>query len=63
MTIKDKGVDSVLETWTWGDKIVGAEESTELWRHPFGHSSNFSDIIVGARSWEDIIVVVVVGNS
>ena len=24
----------MLGTWTWGGRMVGADESTELWRHP-----------------------------
>ena len=33
-TIKEKCVDGVLGTRTWGGRMVGAEESTELWWHP-----------------------------
>ena len=25
----------MLGTQTWGSRMVGADESTELWRHPF----------------------------
>ena len=29
-----KSVDGVLGTQTRGGRMVGADESTELWRHP-----------------------------
>ena len=29
----DKGVDGVLGTQTHGGRMVGADKSTELWRH------------------------------
>ena len=32
--INDKSVDGVLGTQTRGGRMVGADESTELWRHP-----------------------------
>ena len=31
-TINDKSIDGVLGTRTWGSVMVGADESTELWR-------------------------------
>ena len=31
----DKSVEGVLGTQTQGDRMKGADESTELWRHPF----------------------------
>ena len=34
-TINDKSVDGVLGTRTQCSRMVGADESTELWRHPF----------------------------
>ena len=34
LTIKYKSVDGVLGTRTWGGRMVAADESTELWRHP-----------------------------
>ena len=33
-TINEKSVNGVLGTRTQGGKMVGADESTELWRHP-----------------------------
>ena len=30
----EKSKDGVLGTWTQGGRMVGADESTELWRHP-----------------------------
>ena len=33
-TINEKSVDGVLGTRTRGGRMVGADESTELWRHP-----------------------------
>ena len=32
--INDKSVDGVLETQTRGGRMVGADESTDLWWHP-----------------------------
>ena len=38
----DKSIDGVLVTQTRGGRMVGAEESTELWRHPIKNiSDNF----------------------
>ena len=34
LTFNDKSKDGVLGTRTQGGLIVGADESTELWRHP-----------------------------
>ena len=34
LTINDKSVDGVLGTQTRGGRMVGADEFTELWRHP-----------------------------
>ena len=34
-TINDKSVDGLLGTRTQCGRMVGANESTELWRHPF----------------------------
>ena len=34
-TINEKSVDGVLGTRTRGGGMVGADESTELWRHPY----------------------------
>ena len=33
-TINDKSIEGVLGTRTWGGRMVGADECTELWRHP-----------------------------
>ena len=30
----EKSVDGVLGIWTQGSRMEGANESTELWRHP-----------------------------
>ena len=30
----DKSIDGVLGTGTRGGRMVGSDESTELWRHP-----------------------------
>ena len=34
LTINGKSVDDVLGTRTLGGRMVGADKSTELWRHP-----------------------------
>ena len=34
LTINYKSIDGVLWTQTRGGRTVGADESTELWRHP-----------------------------
>ena len=33
-TINENSIDGVLGTRTRGGRMVGADESTELWRHP-----------------------------
>ena len=33
-TINDKSIDGVLGSQTRGGMMEGADESTELWRHP-----------------------------
>ena len=33
-TINEKSIDGVLGTRTQGGMMVGADKSTELWRHP-----------------------------
>ena len=35
-TINDKSIDGVLGSRTRGGMMEGADESTELWQHPFG---------------------------
>ena len=44
-TINDKSIDGVLGSQTLGGMMEGADESTELWRHPIGlkNLSNQSD--------------------
>ena len=34
LTINDKSIDGGLGIWTQGGRMVGADESTQLWRHP-----------------------------
>ena len=34
LTINDKSIDNVLGNRTQGGRMVGADKSTELWRHP-----------------------------
>ena len=34
LTINYKSIDGVLGTQTRGSRMVGTDESTELWRHP-----------------------------
>ena len=34
LTVNDKSVDGVLGSQTQGSTMGGADESTELWRHP-----------------------------
>ena len=31
----EKSVDGVIGIWTWGRRMVGADETMELWRPPF----------------------------
>ena len=35
MTIHDISVDGVLGNRSWGDRMEGADKSTELWQHPY----------------------------
>ena len=37
-TINEKSVDGVLGNRTCGSMMVGADKSTELWRHPLNNS-------------------------
>ena len=34
----EKSIDGVLGILTWGPKMVGANETTELWRPPYYHN-------------------------
>ena len=34
LTINEKNINGVRVTQTQGSSVVGADESTELWRHP-----------------------------
>ena len=34
LTINEKSIDGMLNSQTWGGRMEGADESTELWRHP-----------------------------
>ena len=34
LTITVKSIDGVLGIQTWGGRMEGTDESTELWRHP-----------------------------
>ena len=34
LTLYDKSVDGVLGTRTWGGRMEGVDDSTELWRQP-----------------------------
>ena len=45
----DKSVDVMLWTQTRGGRMVGTDESAELWRHPFFHSS-YLDICDTSKS-------------
>ena len=38
-TINEKSIDGVLGIRIRGGRMVGADESTELWRHPFSGKS------------------------
>ena len=35
LTINYNSIDGVLGTWTQGSRMVGTDESTELWHHPY----------------------------
>ena len=51
LTINEKSVDGMLGTRTQGSRMEGADESTELWRHPiyFIFWSNFPINVVVAQ--------------
>ena len=34
LPLNDKSIAGVLGTGTWGSRMEGADESTELWRYP-----------------------------
>ena len=44
-TFNDKSVDGVHGTWTRGGKMVEADESTELLRHPMFDWLEFNQMI------------------
>ena len=37
ISITEKSIDGVLGIWTRGRRMVGADETTELWRPPLGY--------------------------
>ena len=42
----EKSVDGVLGIRTWGRRMVGADETTELWRPPKASSHSYVAIVV-----------------
>ena len=44
LTINDKSIDGVLGIQTGGGSMVGADKSTELWRHPYNLSFNSTEL-------------------
>ena len=55
LTLNDKSVDGVLGTSTWGGRMEGADESTELWRHP-AQSYTFHERCNGCGSVGKVVV-------
>ena len=49
----DKSIDGVLRTRTGGGGMIGAEESTELWRHP--QLGKFVKLVKFCVNWDSII--------
>ena len=45
-TINDKSIDGVLGTQTGSSRMVGADESTELWWHPLPNAASEIMIII-----------------
>ena len=37
LTINEKSVDGMLGSQTWGGRMEGVDESTELWRSGMAH--------------------------
>ena len=31
----EKSIDGVIGIWTWGRRMVGVDETMDLWRQPF----------------------------
>ena len=50
MTINGTSVDGVLGIRNWGGRMEGADEPTELWRHPYHRDSSFK-LISESRRW------------
>ena len=44
LAITDESVDGTLRTRTQVNRMAGADEPTELWRHPFKFVSLFNTI-------------------
>ena len=50
-TTFDKSIDTVLVTQTRGGRMVGTDESTELWWHPWVLKYLWSEIFLNVRLW------------
>ena len=48
-TINEKSVDVLLGTWIWGGRMVGIDESTELWRHAAAPRQVWSYLVLANR--------------
>ena len=57
LTINDKSIYGVLGSWTWGGRVVGTDESTELWRHPKVCYTNSEVDFVWLRLWPDVLII------
>ena len=63
--MNEKSIDGGLGTRTQGGRVVGAEESTELWRHPVSNLlKHFTNVIYNilVYSWQISSLVVFVGD-
>ena len=65
ITINDKSFDGVLGTRTRGSRMVGADESTELWRHPYLSSLYFlsEEYFEKKDSFQALVVIILKTSS
>ena len=58
LTVNDKSVNGVFGLWTQGGRMVGTNESTELWRHPKNrniYQYNLGYFVVKVSDWAELM--------
>ena len=49
LTISDKSIYGLLGTRTCGSRMAGADESTEVWRHPTSRLNIFTSLFISKK--------------